>query len=49
MRWTYTSKTVAPGENWHDVLREMGLAGWEAWHIEKTPDSWREIYFKRAE
>ena len=48
MVWKYTSEKVMPGENWHDVLRKMGDAGWEAWHIEKTPDGHREIYFKRA-
>lgn len=47
MRWQYTSETVKPGESWYDVLRAMGNAGWEAWHIEKTPEGWREIYFKR--
>lgn len=48
MVWKYTSEKVMPGENWCDVLRKMGDAGWEAWHIERTPDGHREIYFKRA-
>ncbi len=46
-QWEYTSEKVAPGESWYDVLRLMGLARWEAWHIEKDANGWREIYFKR--
>lgn len=45
--WQYTSENVAPGESHYDVLRKNGEAGWEAWHIEKDTNGWREIFFKR--
>lgn len=46
-KWEYTSVNVGPGESWYDQLRAWGENGWEAWHIEKTAEGWREIYFKR--
>lgn len=46
-QWSYTSRTVAPGESHFDVLRHMGLARWEAWHVEKSNNGYREIFFKR--
>ena len=49
MIWVYTSVSVQPGESHHDVLRKMGREGWEAWHIEKTHDGWREVFFKKPE
>ncbi len=45
--WDYVSVVVKPGESWYDVLRGHGRNGWEAWHIEKSENGWREIYFKR--
>ena len=47
MKWEYTSHNVAPGESWYDELRQRGLEGWEAWHIEKSDNGWRTLYFKR--
>ena len=47
MRWEYDSETVAPGENHYTVLRKRGADGWEAWHIERNAEGWREIFFKR--
>lgn len=49
MRWIYESEIVSPGNSWFNVLRERGAAGWEAWHIEKDANGWREIYFKKPE
>lgn len=46
-KWKHTQATVAPGESWFDVLRKMGAEGWEPWHIEKTENGWRTLYFKR--
>jgi hypothetical protein len=46
-QWIYSSKNIAPGESHYDMLRQMGREGWEAWHIEKTENGWREIFFKR--
>lgn len=46
-KWEYTSEILRPGESHYDNLRQMGRDGWEAWHIEKTHDGWREIFYKR--
>lgn len=48
MIWEYVSKIVAPGESYFDVLRNMGALGWEAWHIDRDANGWREIFFKRS-
>lgn len=47
-RWETTSKVYIPGESWFDGLRRYGAEGWEPWHMEKSLDGYREIYFKRA-
>lgn len=49
MVWEYTDVTYAPGdkESCYDILRRMGLDGWEAWHMIEAPRGWRQIYFKR--
>lgn len=47
LKWVYDSAQFAPGESWYDGLRKRGEEGWEAWHIEKSFDGWREIYFKK--
>lgn len=46
-KWEYQSIKLAPGESWYDVLRLNGANGWEAWHMERDDNGWREVYFKR--
>lgn len=45
--WIYTTEEFAPGESHYDGLRAAGKDGWEAWHIEKKADGWREVYYKQ--
>lgn len=45
--WEYSSDIVAPGESSFVVCSVRGAEGWEAWHLERRHDGWREIYFKR--
>jgi hypothetical protein len=46
-RWEYQSITLAPGESWYDALRLNGANGWEAWHMERSDNGHRTLYFKR--
>lgn len=48
-QWQYTTVNVGPGGERYDELRSWGEQGWEAWHIERNEDGWREIYFKRPQ
>lgn len=48
-KWEYTSESgnAAERESRYDCMRKMGEDGWEAWHMERLPNGWWEIYFKR--
>ena len=50
LKWEYTSESgnAADRESYYDALRRMGKNGWEAWHMERKPDGWWEIFFNRA-
>lgn len=42
--WEYTTVRVTPPETVVDLLKQLGKAGWEAWHLSATGQT---IYLKR--
>lgn len=46
-KWQYITEIVSPPDDVYSALRRMGAEGWEAWHIDRSPTGFREIFFKR--
>lgn len=46
-KWEFAKRKISPGLDCDDALLEMGLAGWEPWHIEVKDNGWRTVHFKR--
>lgn len=45
--WETQDITLAPGENWYATIRLNAAEGWEPWHMERSENGHRTIYFKR--